>query len=108
MQKLYDEFEKRDTIVIAISQEDTDLKSARKFLKGFKGEKPRFEIVADPNREKTGRFDRTTTYFIGKGGTVREIFPAMVHMRPDWRAVLNRIDELTDDAKGRARGNVVP
>jgi len=94
LQKSYDEFEKRNTIVIAVSQEDTDLKLHAKFLKAFKGPTPRFDIVADLNREKTDRFDHTTTYLIDRSGVVREIFPATVRMRPDWRAILNRIDEL--------------
>jgi peroxiredoxin len=96
LQKTYDEFDKRDTVVIAISQEDKDLTSARKFLKAFKGKTPLFDIVADLDREKTRRFDRTTSYLIDKNGKVREIFPAMVHMRPDWRAVLNRIDAMME------------
>ncbi|MCB9858743.1 MAG: hypothetical protein H6818_23945 [Phycisphaerales bacterium] len=95
MQKSYDAFDSRNTIAIAISQEDTDLAShARFFDKAFHGKAPPFDIVADLEREKTVRFDRTTTYLIDKSGVVREIFPATVRMRPDWRAVLNKIDEL--------------
>ncbi len=94
MQNTYDKFTARNTIVIAVSQEDTDLESHAKFFKAFKGNTPAFDIVADLDREKTKKYDRTTTYLIDTNGIVREIFPATVRMRPDWRAVLNKIDEL--------------
>ena len=90
---MYDEFERRNTVVIAVAQEDTDLKSHGKFLSNFEPE-PRFEVVADVGRRKTKAYGRTTTYLIDKQGKVREIFPAMIHMRPTWQAVLHRIDEL--------------
>ena len=54
LQGLYEEFDKRDTVVIAVSQEDADLKSHGKFLKRFE-ETPPFDIVADLKREKTKR-----------------------------------------------------
>lgn len=94
MQDLYDQFDRRNTVVIAVSQEDTDLKTHAKFLTAFRDGNPPFDIVADLNREKTKRYDRTTTYLIDRDGVVREIFPASVRTRPDWRAVLNRIDEM--------------
>jgi len=90
---MWSEFEKRNTVVIAVAQEDKDLKSHAKFLKHFDG-KPPFEIVADLNRKDTQKYDRTTTYLIDKSGVVREIFPAMIHMRPSWKSVLSRMDEL--------------
>lgn len=90
---MYDEFEKRDTVVIAIAQEDKDLKSHGRILSSFGGKTP-FEVVADLGRERTRRYDRTTSYLIDKHGVVREIFPALIHMRPTWKAVLNRIDAL--------------
>jgi peroxiredoxin len=92
---MFDEFEKRDVTVIAVSQEDKDLETHGRFYKHFKPA-PRFEIVADLKREKTQRYRRTTTYLIDKQGVVREIFPAIIHKRPSWRAVLNRIDELKE------------
>lgn len=94
MQDTYDQFTARNTVVIAVSQEDTDLESHAKFFKAFKGKTPPFDIVADLDRKKTKKYDRTTTYLIDTKGVVREIFPATVRMRPDWRAVLNKIDEL--------------
>lgn len=94
MQKHYKQFENRNTVVIAVSQEDTDLASHAKFLRAFKDGPPPFTIVADLNREKTTRFDHTTSYLIDRHGIVREIFPGTVRLRPDWRAVLNRIDAL--------------
>ena len=35
-----------------------------------------------------------TSYLVDTDGVVREIFPAMIHMRPSWKAVLNRMDEI--------------
>ena len=90
---MYDEFEKRDTTVIAVSQEDTDLKSHGKFLNQFK-EEPPFDIVADLKREKTKRYDRTTAYLIDKKGIVRQVFPMLIHERASWRAVLHEMDRL--------------
>ena len=90
---MYQEFQDRDTVVVAIAQEDKDVASFAKILPKFKGELP-FEIVADVNREGTPLYDRTTTYLIDKEGIVREIFPALIHMRPTWHAVLHRLDEI--------------
>ena len=52
-----------------------------------------FLILADFERQATARYDRTTTYWINPNGVVEEVFPAMTHIRPNWRAVLNRMDE---------------
>ena len=100
LQKSWDEFARRNTVAIAIAQEDTDYEAHAKFLaKGFAPDIP-FPIVADIGHEQTAAYDRTTTYLIDPAGTVREIFPALIHMRPDWRAVLHRLDEIRaeDDA----------
>lgn len=88
---MYDEFEKRDTVVIAVSQEDTDLKSHASFLRHF-GDGPRFEIVADVNRGKTPRYDRTTAYLIDRKGIVGQVFPMLIHSRASWWAILHEID----------------
>jgi len=93
LQESWSEFARRDAVAIAIAQEDKDLESHGRFLGSFGADRP-FEIVADLNRAKTTTYHRTTTYLIDKKGVVREVFPAMIHMRPDWRAVLNRMDEL--------------
>jgi len=93
---MYDEFEKRNTVVIAVSQEDTDLVSHAKFLKRFE-KTPRFDIVADINREKTRRYDRTTAYLIDKKGIVRQVFPMIIHERAPWWAVLHEMDRLLDE-----------
>jgi peroxiredoxin len=90
---MYDEFTERDTVVIAVAQEDKNLASHGRFLDKFSSPPP-FDIVADLGREATKRYHRTTSYLIDKKGVVREIFPALIHMRPHWRAVLNRMDEL--------------
>lgn len=94
MQKQYDDFTDRDTVAIAISQEDKDLASHSKFLKAFGSDGPPFKILADLERAKTTQLDRATTYLIDKSGKVVEIFPATVTKRPNWDVVLGRIDAL--------------
>ena len=91
----YGDFTRRDTVVIAVAQEDKDLKSHGKMHKTLKGDVP-FEIVADIGLKQTGRYKRTTAYFIDKSGTVREVFPMIIHSRPSWSAILGRIDELIE------------
>ncbi len=91
---MYDEFEKRDTVVIAIAQEDTDLESHGKIYNRFKPA-PRFDIVADVNRAQTQAYKRTTAYLIDKKGIVRQVFPMLIHHRPSWRAILNEIDRIS-------------
>ena len=90
---MYDEFQERDTTVIAVAQEDTDLKSHGKFLRHF-GSSPPFDIVADLGRKKTKRYHRTTAYLIDKTGTVRQVFPMLIHSRAPWQAILNEIDRI--------------
>ena len=94
MQGLYDEFTKRDTVVIAVAQEDTELKSHGKFLKRFGSSGPPFDILADLNREKTKRYHRTTAYLIDKSGVVRQVFPMLIHSRPSWKAILGEMDRI--------------
>lgn len=90
---MYDQFEAKNTAVIAIAQEDQDLESHAKFMAEQRKEL-RFRIVADLNRAKTTMLDHTTTYLIDRDGVVRQIFPATVTLRPDWRAVLNELERL--------------
>lgn len=90
---MYGEFTKRDTVVIAVAQEDKDLKTHARFLDNFQGDPP-FDIVADLKGRTLPKYDRTTSYLIDKQGVIREIFPSPIHMRPHWQTVLNRIDEL--------------
>ena len=96
---MYDEFEKRDTIVIAISHEDASLEDASGMAKiGAKGKIP-FDIVADVDRAQTPRYDRTTAYLIDRQGIVRQIFPMVIHVRPSWAAFLGDIDKLNASTK---------
>ena len=95
MQEVYDEFEKRDTVVIAVAQEDKDLKQHGQMAARIKP-KPRFDIVADLGRADTTPYDRTTAYLIDRTGRVRQIFPMLIHSRPSWRAVLSEIDRMAD------------
>lgn len=94
LQELLSEFEQRDTVVIAVAQEDKDLKSHGKILKKVKTA-PGFRVVADLNRRKTARYDRTTAYLIDKQGVIRQVFPMMIHSRPSWYALLHEVDKLT-------------
>lgn len=85
--------------MFAVAQEDVDLESFAKILPRFKKPLP-FHLVADLGREQTADYDRTSTYLIDKEGVVREVFPSLIHMRPSWHAVLNRIDEVNAAAAG--------
>jgi len=101
LQKTYDEFARHDTVVIAVAQEDKDLKSHGRMLSKLGSQLP-FDVVADIGRKQTLRYDRTTSYLIDKHGVVREIFPALIHMRPTWRAILTRIDAMTAEDGGHS------
>ncbi len=91
---MYDEFTKRDTVVIAIAQEDTDLESHGKFLRKFSSPPP-FDIVADIGRKGAPRYDRTTAYLIDKQGVVRQVFPMLIHSRPTMSALVHEVDRIT-------------
>jgi peroxiredoxin len=83
-----------DTAVIAVSQEDRDLKSFAKMPKRFEG---KFPIVADLNREWVPSLDRTTAYLIDKQGIVREVFPMIIHARPSWDVIIAELEKLESD-----------
>lgn len=95
---MYDEFTGRDTIAIAVSQEDKNLDSAAGFLKHFKPAPP-FDILADFERSKTPRYDRTTAYLIDKKGVVRQIFPMLIHHRANWKAILGEVDRINESSE---------
>ncbi len=88
----FESLEERNTQVVAISQEDTDLEKHAQFLQGL--EERRFEIVADLGRSATEAYDRTTAYLIDREGVVRQVFPMLIHTRPDWGAITAEIDRL--------------
>ena len=90
---MYDEFAKRDTVVIAVAQEDTDLESHAKILKKL-GKSPPFDVVCDIGCKETARYHRTAAYLIDKQGVVRQVFPMLIHSRPSWRAILHEVDRL--------------
>lgn len=92
---MYDAFTKLDTVVIAIAQEDKDLKSHGLILERFKPT-PRFDIVADIDRGATNRYKRTTAYLIDKKGVVRQVFPMLIHARPTWQAILGEVASLAE------------
>ncbi len=91
---MYEEFTKRDTVVIAIAQEDTDLETHGQFLKKFSSPPP-FDILADIGRKGAPRYDRTTAYLIDKKGIVRQVFPMLIHSRPTMSALLHELDRIT-------------
>ena len=90
---MYEAFSQLDTVVIAVAQEDTDLKSHGRILRKFQSPPP-FEIAADFERLKTKRYDRTTAYLIDKAGIVREVFPMLIHHRASWQAILHEVEKL--------------
>jgi len=92
---MYDEFEKRDIVVVAVAQEEKKLADHAKTVGRFP-EAP-FFIVADVNHEKTRPYSRTTAYFIDKSGTVRQVFPMEIYNRPSWWAILNEVDRILGD-----------
>jgi alkyl hydroperoxide reductase subunit AhpC len=90
---VYDKFAALDTEVIALAQEDNDIKKHALMMSSF-DPKPKFKIVADLERKKTKNYDRTTAYLIDKEGIVRQIFPMMIHHRPSWDAILGEVEKL--------------
>ncbi|MGD2109504.1 MAG: hypothetical protein PVI86_08935 [Phycisphaerae bacterium] len=85
--------------MIAVCQEDADLKTHAQFLRQLKT-RPRFEIVADVGRRMTMRYRRTTAHLIDKQGTVRQIFPMLIHSRPSWSAIRHEVEELHSETCG--------
>lgn len=96
MQQTYDEFDKRHIEVIAVAQEDKDLASHARMRERF-DPAPRFEIVADIDRQVTTSYRRVTSYAIDRSGTVRQVFPGTVRNRAAWHAILNELDRLQMD-----------
>jgi len=92
---MYDELEARDTMVIAIAQEDESLEEHGTLLSAFEPF-PRFEIGADLGRERTTAYDYTTAYLIDEQGIVRQVFPMLAYSRPSWRAILSEVDRLAE------------
>ena len=90
---MYAEFEARDTVVVALSQEDVDMAKASEMGTRF-DPKPRFDLVHDLERKETLAYDRTTAYLIDKKGVVRQIFPMIIHARPSWQVVLKEVDAM--------------
>lgn len=90
---MYDEVESRDTVAIAVAQEDTDLESHAKFLRHF-DPGPRFELACDVGRVATAKYERTSTYLIDRDGIVRQEFPSLIHHRPDWTSILGELDRM--------------
>ncbi len=90
---MYDEFRSRGLRVLAIAQEDADLKSHAKILRRFR-DGPAFDIACDVGRAHTARLERTTTYLVDRGGIVRQVFPSVIHHRPDWTSILAEVDRI--------------
>ncbi len=96
LQNTYDELESRDTVVIAIAQEDETLEQFARFQSSGFDPAPRFELAADLNREHSKAYDRTTAYLIDEKGIVRQVFPMLIHFRATWKTILGEIDALDD------------
>ncbi len=102
LQKQWDQFASQDVFAIAVAQEDEDLESHGRFYKPFGDDRP-FEIVADLEGKTLGSYERTATYLIDEKGVVREVFPALIHMRPSWFAVRNRLQEIVGAADAKRK-----
>ncbi|MDJ0840852.1 MAG: hypothetical protein QNK37_30350 [Acidobacteriota bacterium] len=92
LQKVYDEFEKRDIEVIAVSLEAAEMEQHAKTLKRFPNR--RFKLAGALNWEGMDAWARTTGYLIDKTGVIRQVFPMETYNRPDWWSVLNEADRL--------------
>ncbi len=79
--------------VIAIAQEDKDLRKHGQILRKLSDDRA-FDVVADLNREATERYHRTTAYYIDPEGVVRQVFPMIIHARPSWDAIIAEFDRL--------------
>lgn len=92
---MYEEIAGRDTAVIAVSQEDTEVDASHyeAFLRRLEPG-PYFEVLVDANRAATGRYERTTAYLLDREGVVRQIFPMIIHARPTWEAFLPELERL--------------
>lgn len=93
---MYDDVAARDTVVIAIAQEDTTLEDHGQLPQSFGRPLP-FDVVADLGREQTKAYDRTSAYLIDKNGIVRQVFPMLTHYRSNWQAILREVDRLPRD-----------
>lgn len=93
---MYDDVAARDTVVVAVAQEDTSLEEHAALPQSFGRPLP-FEVVADLGREQTPAYDRTTAYLIDENGIVRQVFPMLTHYRSSWQAILREIDRLPED-----------
>lgn len=92
---MYDEFEARNTVVVAVAQEDETLEQHARMLTSFEGG-PRFPVVADIGHRGTRPYDRTSAYLIDTRGKVRQVFPMLIHSRPTWRAILDELDRVLE------------
>lgn len=92
---MWDRVEALDMVVIAIAQEDQDLEGHGKFYGHFTPE-PKFELCADFSRAETGRYERTSTYLIGKDGEIKQVFPQLIHFRAHWDAVLGEAERVLE------------
>ena len=92
---VHGEFEKRDTRIVGLANEEQSLENFAKVDQRFDGGAP-FDLVVDLayHREGTGPYERTTAYLIDKKGVVRQVFPMEIYERPPWWAFLHEIDRV--------------
>ena len=86
MHEGYDAFEQRGVPVILVAQEDDDLAKHARMFSSF-DPAPRFDVVADLERQVTTRWDRATIYAIDAEGVVQQVFPQLLHYRASWGAI---------------------
>lgn len=93
LQEMYGEFEKRDTVVLAIANEEQTL-AANVKIRDHLGGDPHFLNAVDLGFSSRDRFERTTSYLVDKEGVVRQVFPMEVYQRAPWWALLKEVDKL--------------
>ena len=85
------EFEKRDTIIVAVTSEERNMDEHALIANHFE-EPPPFQHAPDIGRKATAAYERTSSYLIDKQGIVREVFPMEIYGRAPWWSVLRGMD----------------
>lgn len=101
LRELYAEFEERDVAILGISSEERNMMDHANVI-GELGFMPEWDLVTDIGYRHDA-YERTTAYFVERTGEVRQVFPMEIYDRPPWWAILNEIDRLDDEAKGKKK-----
>ena len=96
LQTLYDEFEERNTVVVAVTSEERTMEEHAKIAHHLEVA-PRFEHAPDFGYRATRAYERTASYLIDEQGIVREIFPMEIYGRAPWWSVLAGLDRALEE-----------